>query len=154
MGVSLMRRFAFEADIYETLSCVPMAMRDKLDCAGLKISLEQWQSFKLSQRRRLCDLPIDTSEQLATFSDLIHQLMFKHCGAAPKNLSTEQQLAARPPSIVPELLTTNASLVGSELKQEQWLRLTEDERYALMKLGGGQRVKRNFAIALREFRLL
>jgi hypothetical protein len=45
-----MRRFVFEADIYETPSCVPMAVREKLDCVAIKISLHQWLSFDLSER--------------------------------------------------------------------------------------------------------
>jgi hypothetical protein len=40
-----MRRFAFEADIYKTLSCVPMSVRRNWIARRLKIGLEQWLSF-------------------------------------------------------------------------------------------------------------
>jgi hypothetical protein len=40
-----MRRFAFEADIYNTLSCVPMSVRRNWIARRLKIGLEQWLSF-------------------------------------------------------------------------------------------------------------
>lgn len=52
-----MRRFDFESDIYETLSCVPMAVRHKLDYTGIKITLEQWEALPLAERRILCEPP-------------------------------------------------------------------------------------------------
>src|SRR5271170_6703373 len=39
------RRFNFEAEVYESLSCVPMAVRRKLDRAGVKVGLKQWRAL-------------------------------------------------------------------------------------------------------------
>jgi hypothetical protein len=46
-----MRRFQFEADIYEALSCVPMMVRAKLDRVAIKVSLQQWLALDLTERR-------------------------------------------------------------------------------------------------------
>ena len=63
----------------------------------------------------------------------------------------EQRQAALPPADLPIQLAANAHALGVELNENQWRLLAEDERYALMKLGGGQRAKRKFAEALKEF---
>ena len=35
----MIRKFEFEADIYESLNCLPMAARRKLDALGIKVHL-------------------------------------------------------------------------------------------------------------------
>ena len=70
-----MRRFEFEAEMYETLSCVPMAVREKLDRAAIKISHQQWLALELSERRFIRELSVDTDRQLRELSDLIHRLI-------------------------------------------------------------------------------
>ncbi|MFI5351533.1 MAG: nitrate reductase associated protein [Candidatus Binatales bacterium] len=37
----MIRQFRFEAEIYESLSCLPMQARRKLDAVGVKIGLAQ-----------------------------------------------------------------------------------------------------------------
>ncbi|WP_422300852.1 nitrate reductase associated protein, partial [Candidatus Binatus sp.] len=41
----MIRKFKFEDEMHESLQCVPMAVRRKLDHVGLKIGLEQWKSL-------------------------------------------------------------------------------------------------------------
>ena len=79
-----MRRFDFESDIYETLSCVPMAVRHKLDCAGVKITLKQWEALPPAERRILCELPSDSvatessiRASLSTHSRVLRRTTFR-----------------------------------------------------------------------------
>jgi hypothetical protein len=96
-------------------------------------------------------LPGDTESQLRELSDLIHRLVLERCHENPAILSAEQQQAASPPLELPAQLAANARGLGIELSRDQWVMLDEDERYVLMKLGGGNHVKRNFEPALKEF---
>jgi hypothetical protein len=146
-----MRRFEFEADMYESLSCVPMTVRKKLDRAAIKISHQQWLSLELSDRRMIRELQVDTDHQLLQLTKLIRRLVQERCGTTPSTMSSEQQLAAFPSSELPTNLATNARAAGLKLGQDDWARLDQDERYVLMKLGGGHRIKRNFTAALKEF---
>jgi hypothetical protein len=68
-----MRRFAFEADIYKTLSCVPMSVREKLERAAIKNRLEQWLYFDRG-RRRLCSYPLDTEQRIREFAGTLECL--------------------------------------------------------------------------------
>jgi hypothetical protein len=146
-----MRRFQFEAEMYEALSCLPMTVKKNLDRAALKISHKQWLALELSERRLIRDLPGDTDSQLRELSDLVHRLVLKRCSEKPTLMSAEQQYDALPPVELPADFAANARELGIELTGDQWAMLDEDERFVLMKLGGTHRVKRNFEAALREF---
>jgi hypothetical protein len=41
----MIRKFKFEAAIYESLNCLPMAARRKLDAVGVKLHLAQWEQL-------------------------------------------------------------------------------------------------------------
>lgn len=147
----MIRRFKFEDEIYQTLSCVPMAVRRKLDKIGLKISLEQWQALGHGERLAICHLPIESAEERDAVTMFIDETVRHRCGNAAKPLSEEIRRAADPPASPPALLVANAKAHGFEVGQPAWDRLDEDERYALMKLGGATEPSHNFRAALREF---
>lgn len=44
--------FKFEADFVDTLRCVPMIVRFKLDTVGIKLSLRAWSRFALAKLAR------------------------------------------------------------------------------------------------------
>jgi hypothetical protein len=146
-----MRRFEFEAEMYETLSCLPMTVKKNLDRAALKISHKQWLALELGERRLIRDLAGDTDSQLREFSNLGHRLVLQRCGEKPALISAKQQHDALPPVELPTDLAANARGLGIELTRDQWALLDGDERYVLMKLGGTGRVKHNFKAALSEF---
>ena len=41
----MMRKFKFEAEIYESLNSLPMAARRKLDAIAIKLHLAQWEQL-------------------------------------------------------------------------------------------------------------
>jgi len=147
----MIRRFKFEDEIYKTLTCVPMAVRRKLDSLGLKISLDQWQKLGRGERLAICHLPIESAEERDAIALFIDEVVRNRCGSAVKPLSEESRRAADPPASLPPILVTIAKAHGFELAQPVWDRLDEDERYALMKLGGGTETSHNFRAALLEF---
>jgi len=46
----MIRKFKFEDEMHESLQCVPMAVRRKLDRVGLKVGLEQWKALDRGER--------------------------------------------------------------------------------------------------------
>ena len=76
-----MRKFQFEAEIYESLYCLPMAARRKLDRIGLKVSLEQWQGLSRAEHLAVCYMPANTSDE---------------CQLQPGGSERQQQLSAGP----------------------------------------------------------
>ena len=72
------------------------------------------------------------------------------CGSATKPVTEEMRRAAEPPASPPPALVASAKAEGVELTQSAWEGLNADERYALIKLGGGEKQSHNLVAALRE----
>ena len=146
----MIRRFKFEDEVHHSLACVPMAVRRKLDRVGVKVSLEQWQSLAQHERLAICHLPTASGEECDALRTFLEETVRARSGAATKALSDKVKRSAEPPPKPPERLVENAQAAGIMLSQVVWERLDADERYALIKLGGGAEQSHNFMTALRE----
>jgi hypothetical protein len=146
----MMRQFQFEADIYKSLNCLPLAARRKLDRLGIKISLEQWQRFSRAERLMICHAPATTPEECEALRLFIEELSIAKTGTPPRALPADSRRDAEPPRDPPAVLIDNAHKLGIALSQTEWEQLDDDERYALVKLGGTARPSHNLRAALEE----
>jgi len=147
----MIRKFEFEADIYESLNCLPMAARRKLDALGIKVHLAQWEQFGRGERLMICHAPADTEEERSALRAYIEEVAISRTGAPAQELPDEARQSARPPAHPPLMLVQNARACGIELDGEAWAALDDDQRYALIKLGDTKRPSHNLEPALREF---
>jgi hypothetical protein len=147
----MMRKFQFEADVYESLNCLPMAARRKLDALGIKVHLSQWEQFGRGERLMICHAPADTEEERSALRTFIEEVAISRTGSAAEVLPQEARQSASPPAHPPLSLVQNARALGVELDGEAWARLDDDERYALIKLGDAKKPSHNLKPALREF---
>src|SRR5277367_3217666 len=90
------RRFNFEAEVYESLSCVPMAVRRKLDRAGVKVGLKQWQALGRGERLAICHLPAASDEEVEALHLFIREAVARG-GTEPTTLSAADRAGAEPP---------------------------------------------------------
>jgi hypothetical protein len=51
----------------DDLTWIPRAVRDKLDLAGIRIHLADWQRMSLEERRELVALPCQSPDEVAAF---------------------------------------------------------------------------------------
>jgi len=51
----------------EDLSWIPQGVRTKLDRAGVRIHLADWQRLSLGDRRKLVEFQCETAEEVAAF---------------------------------------------------------------------------------------
>ncbi|MBF6570094.1 MAG: hypothetical protein IVW54_14590 [Candidatus Binataceae bacterium] len=147
----MMRRFQYEAEIYQSFYCVPMAVRRKLDRVGIKVGLKQWQTLGRGERLAICHLPADSDEEVETLKLFIREAVQSKSGEEPKSLPESDRIAADPPSDPPASLIQNLSSIGITLDRQRWDRLDPDERYALVKLGAGKEFSHNLKAAAAEF---
>jgi hypothetical protein len=147
----MIRQFQFEAEVYESLSCVPMQARRKLDAIGIKIGLAQWQQLARGERLMICHAPADLEDERQALRLFIEETTTARCGSRPKELSEEARRGAQPPASPPPRLVANARTLGVDLTQSAWNSLDGDERYALLKLGADEKVSHNLKAALDEF---
>src|SRR5271168_1774757 len=100
-GLAMIRRFSFEDEIHQNLGCVPLAVRRKLDRAGIKISLVQWQALSLGERLALCHLPVASEEEREALRIFTGETVRARSGSTPKPLPEAIQRAAEPPNHPP-----------------------------------------------------
>jgi hypothetical protein len=147
----MIRKFKFEDEVHESLQCVPMAVRRKLDRVGLKIGLEQWKSLDRGERLAICHLPVDSREELDALGVFIREAMKRRFGVEPKSLTDAQRASAEPPAVPPARVVAHARAARFDLNAAAWSRLDSDERFALLKMGDAETPSHNLGAALKEF---
>jgi hypothetical protein len=147
----MIRKFRFEDEMHESLQCVPMAVRRKLDRVGLKIGLEQWKSLERGERLAICHFPADSSEECGALGVFIREAMTRRFGVEPKSLTDAQRASAEPPASPPARVIAHARGAGFDLSAASWSQLDGDERFALTKMGDAETPSHNLAAALKEF---
>ncbi|MDX2228066.1 MAG: nitrate reductase associated protein [Leptolyngbyaceae cyanobacterium bins.349] len=148
-----MEFFAFEADFVESLRCIPMQIRFKLDTCGIKLKLPQWHQFTHPDRARLVELPCDTDAEIQTYRTTLQQLVWERTGAIASELAIDPDPAWMNAAVVPASVQAQADEVHVAIAPEQWATLTPLQRFALIKLSLSGHENRNFLPAMQEFGL-
>ena len=145
--------FQFEADFVESLRCIPMQVRFKLDSCGVKLKLQHWHQFAIAERQALLDLPCSTPVEIETYRQFLQQLVTEQTGSPAGELPIDPSPPWFDSTAVPEATQTKAAECGQTLSPEQWSSLSPLQRFALIKLSRPGHENRNFLPALKEFGL-
>jgi hypothetical protein len=146
--------FQFEADFVDSLRCIPMQVRYKLDTCGIKLKLAQWNRFTQAECQALVDRPCTTPEETQTYRAFLQQLILDHTGTPASDLAIEPHPAWLEEKTIPESVQTKATEVGAEIHIDQWANLSPLQRFALIKLSRASHENHNFLPALKEFHLI
>jgi hypothetical protein len=71
----------------ERLELLPRTVRDKLDRAGIKLHLREWQQLSLTDRERLRDLPCQQADEVALYAAAIEALVIALTGHPPDRIT-------------------------------------------------------------------
>lgn len=146
--------FNFEADFVDSLRCIPMIVRLKLDTCGVKLKLAEWNHFTQAECQQLVDLPCEESTEIAGYKEYVSQLIFEHT----KNEASLLSIDPHPPWLneheIPAPIEIKAAENQLKMTILQWVNLTPLQRFALIKLTRSQHENNNFLPALIEFGLL
>ncbi len=145
--------FQFESDFVESLRCIPMAVRYKLDTCGIKLKLEQWNRFSEADRQWLVEMPCHTPEETASYRQALSDLIWQRTQSVATDLSVEAHPDWMEVGHIPLSVQEKAQSLGTLLAVENWRSLTPLQRFALIKLSRSSHENRNFGPALREFQL-
>ena len=146
--------FEFEADFVDSLRCIPMIVRLKLDTCGVKLKLAEWNHFTPRECQQLVELPCAAASETADYREYVSQLIFQHTGHAASLLSIDPQPQWLNDREVPATIATKAAAEQVQINLAQWANLTPLQRFALIKLTRSQHENNNFRPALAEFGLL
>jgi hypothetical protein len=127
----MFRRFDFEKDLYETLEFMPLSVRRKLDLAGVKLHLKEWQALSRAQRMVICHFPVASPEECGVLAAFLRDAVKARAGT---ELATTKPAAPDAGIVPPEIARLIAEL---KLPQDRWSLLDPDERFALAKMARG-----------------
>jgi hypothetical protein len=143
--------FQFEADFVDSLRCIPMCVRYKLDISGIKLKLAEWNQFDQIQRQSLIDLPTTTENEVDFYRRHLQSLVFKNTGKAASELPIDPYPAWIDSDRISLDVENKAQELGLKLTQQDWQNLTYLQRFALMKLSRSHHENHNFPKAIAEF---
>jgi hypothetical protein len=145
--------FAFEADFTGDLRCIPMAVRRKLDLAGVKLTLVHWNGLQSEERQRLLAWADDPAAITTLRSWLLQRSAELPQGPASP-LEPARDCPWQQSDQLPAVLADSCRQLGLSLEEGSWGTLTELQRFALVKLSHPGHEHRNLPLALAEFGLL
>ncbi len=145
-------RYRFEAEIYDTLSRIPVHVRMKLDVTGVKISLKDWLAFSLEERWALCHLPVDTEEEKQTFISYLDFLCRRYFSAAVTSVPAVTDPPWEKLGDIPDTVVEKSRETGQAVRLDEWHSLNSCQRYALYKLSISKNEPEQFFAVLKEFR--
>ena len=145
--------FDFEADFTADLRCIPMAVRRKLDLAGVKLKLMHWSELDEAERAELLAWADDAAAIEALRQHLMTRSAALSAGQA-KDLPRPDAEPWQQATQLPDVLAASCAQLSLELAAGGWGELTELQRFALVKLSHPGHEHRNLPRALAEFGLL
>jgi len=131
----MFRRFDFEKDLYETLEFMPLSVRRKLDLAGVKLHLKEWQALSRVERMVICHFPVASPEECGVLAAFLRDAVKTRAGT---ELATMKPAAHNDAPGVGQVPPDIARLIAElKLPEKRWSLLDPDERFALAKLARG-----------------
>jgi hypothetical protein len=148
--------FEFESDFVQTLRCIPMSVRFKLDACGIKLTLRQWSRLSLQERHDLRLAPCRSAAEVQAYREALIDLIARRANDLAKALPEPADLAWQDRARLPDSVSAFARTVGVDtvLDLTAWANLTALQRFILIKLSRDNHDNVNFVPALREFGLL
>ncbi|CAD5915997.1 nitrate reductase associated protein [Planktothrix agardhii] len=146
--------FEFEQDFVESLHCIPMIVRYKLDSCGVKLKLEHWNKFSQEARQQLVQNSINTPEEITGYRSLLYELAEQYTNIPLKDLPIEDHPLWLEITKLPDAVQQKLEEIGVNITLKQWQDLSHLQRFSLIKLSRPSHENKNFLPALREFKLL
>ncbi|WP_107667272.1 nitrate reductase associated protein [Cyanothece sp. BG0011] len=145
--------FQFEQEFVESLHCIPMIVRLKLDSCGVKLKLNHWNQFTSPEKQVLVTMACETPEEANLYRDFLQTLVTEKTGSPAKTLPIDDHPAWLNNEQIPVEIQEKAAEFNKEITLEQWNQLTPLQRFALIKLSRPSHENSNFYPALQEFNL-
>lgn len=143
--------FAFESDFVNTLKCVPMIVRYKLDSCGVKLKLHEWAKFKLTDKEELAHRPCYTRSEIEKYGDFVKKLVRRYFGYEASMLVSVNDSWNNINEVPKEVQQKAVEWECPVIFLKNWIEMDILQRFALVKLSRSGHEGRNFPVALREF---
>lgn len=146
--------FQFEADFIESLRCIPMQVRLKLDTCGIKLKLAQWNHLTHDDRQQLVDLPCENPLDIQHYRMTLQQMIWQRTHTEVVDLAVDPTPAWLDSQSIPASVQQKAAALQVPMTPTMWADLSPLQRFALIKLSRSGHENSNFLPALQEFQIL
>ncbi|MGH1397246.1 MAG: nitrate reductase associated protein [Trichormus sp.] len=146
--------FEFEADFVDSLRCIPMQVRYKLDTCGIKLRLSDWYQITQAEREALVILPCSTDTEVQAYQKYLQELILERTGTPVATLPIDSYPQWLDAHNLPVSVQEKAQELGIIITLSQWANLTSLQRFALIKLSRPGHENKNFGRAIAEFKLV
>lgn len=146
--------FGFESDFVDSMRCIPMAARLRLDRTGVKLKLNEWSKLDPDLRMALAQGPCASPAERGQWKSNLTEIVTRVCGAAPSLLPEAMDEVWEDAGRVPAQVREQAKALGLAVGDDSWLALSPLQRFALVKLSRPGHENRNFRPAMEEFGLV
>lgn len=145
--------FEFESDFVESLRCIPMIVRYKLDTCGIKLKLPEWVKISVEEKTQLAFLPCYLDAEIDQYRDFVTKLVWKYTDHEASLLASVDDSWNILNEVSGEVQTKAVDWKCPLLTQRQWIELDTLQRFALVKLSRSGHEGKNFPKAMQEFGL-
>ncbi|WP_159468129.1 nitrate reductase associated protein [Dyadobacter sp. 3J3] len=146
--------FDFENDFVESLRCIPMIVRYKLDSCGIKLKLPEWVKISGEEKTQLAYLPCYLDSEIDCYAEFVKKLVWKYASHEASLLASVEDCWNNLHEVPEEVQAKAVEWNCPALKQKQWIELEILQRFALVKLSRSGHEGKNFPSAMQEFGLM
>jgi hypothetical protein len=136
------------------MRCIPMIIRFKMDMAGIKLRLSEWKRFSTEERIELALMNCGFNEGREQYAGYLTGLVRKYTRRNPTSMEVNKTPTWKDPHSIPGTLIEKLKEFDWSLSITQWKRLTDLQRFALLKLCRPGHENQNFPKAMKEFNLV
>ena len=145
--------FKFENDFVESLKCIPMIVRYKLDTCLIKLTLAEWAKMTTETKKTLAYALCENHIEIEQYRYFLKEHIQHITGNSPKMLSHVSDSWNDLTDIPDEVYDKAIEWDCQPPTLAQWLNLSTMQRFALVKLSRSGHEGKNFPAAMREFGL-
>lgn len=146
--------FKFEEDFVEpNIRCIPMIVRFKLDACGIKLKLSEWSRMTADEREHLAESFCETPQEIAQYRENLIRLILDRIKSPATEFPVPQNPAWSQMDAIPCTIKEKLIEHSWSVSLQQWQKLTDLQRFALLKLSYPGHENKNFPKAIREFGL-
>lgn len=143
--------FGFEDGYRLDLHFMPVAMRYRLDLAGLKIGLDGWLKIPVEERFALSSFSIGNPLDIESFQASFLQTALRCIGSVPHMIPRLDPRTWGKEQPIPASVKDAGAANGIVVEVSAWRRLGDLQRYALWKFSLSKRQPDSFRRAWEEF---
>ena len=144
--------YPFESREASSLLLIPLRVRYKLDCAGIRLRLSQWQALSHDEKTQLLQLPVATAEERGAYRDALTRMVGHLGGAALIEAPVPGEEGWRIARVWPDVVVRQCEAQDLPLPPlSKWQSLIEADRHALFVLARSSHSQAEFVAAMALF---